>query len=417
MASIAGKNSLMPSTQSVPLPFKNLGNTCYLNSALQCVLHVDLLRSAVKDHIKSNPNCSELLTSLHRLLGLESHRPCAIGSLNAQKSPYKSLNMQKSLNMHNSMNMHNSLNVGKVSIELRVVKQAVAEINPEFAAYRQCDSHEFHTTLLLLLHNEVNRSSGGKYEEMKDIQGEDEAVAAARWKKYQKTHDDSFVYDIFSGRLKTKTVCHCGYRSLSFEPFLDIAASFPAKKCTPNLKSLIYNYVLFDYEITNKYRFNCPQCNKKTKAIRNKFIIEWPKCLVIHIKRFNESMKKNTSQLEYSEYLKLSPDEIEMYKEHMDDRSTKLSNESICPKSKQDVYLHYELIGAVLHFGAISHGHYTSYVKTGYRGPQNSVKSTSKWYYCNDEAIKLSSIKEVLSHPQEVYILLYRLHTNKLGTD
>jgi ubiquitin C-terminal hydrolase len=60
------------------------------------------------------------------------------------------------------------------------------------------------------------------------------------------------------------------------------------------------------------------------------------------------------------------------------------------------IQINYELYGIGCHFGVISMGHYTCY-----------VKNKNNWYFCNDDAIKKVTNPIQLINPN-VYCLFYR---------
>lgn len=59
----------------------------------------------------------------------------------------------------------------------------------------------------------------------------------------------------------------------------------------------------------------------------------------------------------------------------------------------------YELIGAIIHGGGISGGHYTAYIQEW---------NTGEWYLCDDSTIKKTTINDALNKIKTGYIYFYR---------
>lgn len=107
-------------------------------------------------------------------------------------------------------------------------KHQLSRVAPQFAGYAQHDAHEFLRTLLHAVHDELNIHRAAPSPPQVESKGKTpsqlfEAVYE-RWKKME----DSPVYDVFQGWLRSTLVCcDCQRESISFEPFLDLALPLP----------------------------------------------------------------------------------------------------------------------------------------------------------------------------------------------
>lgn len=124
---------------------ENLGNTCYLNSALQMIMSAeefveDIIESKIKG--AKSKNEVEVKTSLRDAL-INFFLSMKSSDTNVRSLKIKTTPPQISLNTHVS----NPVNL----------KNVVDEHTEQFKGFRQQDSHEFLSSLLDLLHEELTR--------------------------------------------------------------------------------------------------------------------------------------------------------------------------------------------------------------------------------------------------------------------
>lgn len=148
----------------------NLGNTCFMNSSLQCLLHTPSLMFAFltgeyKDDLNSdNP------------LGLGGKLASAFGGL-----------MAKVWQGHIAY------------VTPKHFKWQLGKFAPQFGGYSQQDSQELLAFLLDGLHEDLNRIKVKPYKEEKDADGRpDDEVAAEAWQNYR-ARNDSVIVDRFQG--------------------------------------------------------------------------------------------------------------------------------------------------------------------------------------------------------------------------
>lgn len=186
----------------------NLGNTCYMNSALQCVRSVEeltkyfLIDEASKELNRDNPlgNNGEVAMSYSHLLH------------DIYKDPVPS------------------------SVTPRYFKQTIGRYAPAFSGYGQQDSQEFLGFLLDGLQEDLSRIKKKPYIEKPDSTDEmvnnPEAIremAAKVW-DITKKRDDSVIADLFTGMYKSTLVCPiCAKVSITFDPFNNLTLQLPVE--------------------------------------------------------------------------------------------------------------------------------------------------------------------------------------------
>ncbi|XWS50184.1 hypothetical protein CRYUN_Cryun12cG0067200 [Craigia yunnanensis] len=178
---------------------QNLGNTCFMNSALQCLVHTPpLVEYFLKDY------SDEINTE--NPLGMHGELALAFGEL-----------------------LRKSWSSGQTAIAPRVFKGKLARFAPQFSGYNQHDSQELLAFLLDGLHEDLNRVKQKPYIEMKDSDGRpDEEVAAESWKNH-KARNDSVIVDVCQGQYKSTLVCPvCSKISITFDPFMYLSLPLPS---------------------------------------------------------------------------------------------------------------------------------------------------------------------------------------------
>uniref|UniRef100_A0A8C1J2E9 Ubiquitin carboxyl-terminal hydrolase n=1 Tax=Cyprinus carpio TaxID=7962 RepID=A0A8C1J2E9_CYPCA len=180
----------------------NLGNTCFMNSALQC--------------LSNTPPLTEYF--LEDRYEAEINRENPLGMRGEIAEAYADLVKQMWLSRSSY-------------VAPRTFKTQVGRFAPQFSGYQQQDSQELLAFLLDGLHEDLNRVKKKPYLALRDAEGRpDEIVAKEAWANHR-LRNDSVIVDIFHGLFKSTLVCpECSKVSVTFDPFCYLTLPLPMKK-------------------------------------------------------------------------------------------------------------------------------------------------------------------------------------------
>jgi len=324
----------------------NLGNTCFINSAMQVLSHTYELNNLLnKLECKINNNIeSPLLTEWIELKNIMWSENCTVSPKTFIKT-IQSVSKQKGLD--------------------------------NFIGYQQNDLPEFLLFVIdcfhMALSREVNMNISGKVVNKTDKL----AVECFKMIKNIYSNEYSEIWDLFYGIHVSQIISleDNSVLSNSPEPYFIINLPIPSNVKTPTLINCFDLY--HEGEILQD---DNAWYNEKTKQKQpvKKQISYWsfPKILVIDVKRFNSNNKKNQILIDFPL------------------TNLDLSKYMIGYKTDKCVY---DLYGICNHSGSALGGHYTSFIKN----------ANGKWYHFNDTIINEVTVLENLISPK-AYCFFYR---------
>ncbi|KAF8966337.1 hypothetical protein BDZ97DRAFT_1809088 [Flammula alnicola] len=185
----------------------NMGNTCFMNSALQCLAHTkeltDYFLSGVYEDELNRDNPLGMGGAIAEAFGALLQRIWATSGSSTSYSP-------------------------------REFKSQLQRFAPQFTGYQQHDSQELVAFLLDGLHEDLNRVLKKPYVEKPDWEGggnlELVQLAQKSWEGYM-MRNDSVIVDLFQGQYQSTLVCpECEKVSITFDPFMYLTLPLPIQK-------------------------------------------------------------------------------------------------------------------------------------------------------------------------------------------
>ncbi|XP_073317409.1 ubiquitin carboxyl-terminal hydrolase 5-like [Primulina huaijiensis] len=179
----------------------NLGNTCFMNSAIQCLVHTPEFARYFREDYHQEIN-------RQNPLGMVGELALAFGDL-----------------------LRKLWAPGRAPVAPRQFKAKLARFAPQFSGCSQHDSQELLAFLLDGLHEDLNRVKHKPYIKSKDADGRpDEEVADEYWANHI-ARNDSIIVDVCQGQFKSTLVCPvCNKVSVTFDPFMYL--SLPLQPAT-----------------------------------------------------------------------------------------------------------------------------------------------------------------------------------------
>lgn len=252
----------------------NIGNSCYLNSALQCLVNNKLFVENIKgilNHIKGR-----------------SHE-----NLNRYNLLYYILDL---------------IEVSKTRIASPVhLKQLLSRYNEMFRNNMQQDTHECLTAILDIIHEETKTLHGLAdnlfLADLQEPKSEKANKANKQLESFKNVFGYSIINHIFSGQFISTTCCtECHQENHEFDTFTTINLDIPknsGKK--PDIRDCFYKY--FVGEVIDDYVCNhCPLefdgSKHRTFAKKRLSIWKFPRILILSLKRFPKEGVRDNSIVE-----------------------------------------------------------------------------------------------------------------------
>ena len=326
----------------------NLGLTCYMNSALQNIIHCKKLIEKILLY-KSKTNTLPSLTNSFINL-------CY--SLASKK-------------ISNERNYISSYTFCLNYFSPNNFKDNFCSLHKDYKR-GQHDSIEFLRTLLDDISKEININNNiSAYKEL-TTEGKSKIEQNKEYHNFFLSRENSIIIDIFYIQMINIFTCQCGYESYSFQKLLDIPLLLTMKTIQTDLISLIKEYLK---EEAIDWSSKCEKCKKENvkhyKKIKFSMIND---IIIFSLQRFDPFYsKKSTIYVSYNEYLDLK---------------------EFCDNDLYKEKTRYRLCGTINHEGSINSGHYFAYVRIG-----------EIWYEFNDSFVKKINNMDYTS--RSVCVLFY----------
>ena len=312
--------------------FNNLGATCYMNSALQNIIHCKIFIEKIINFKNSNNSSIKSITNSF-------------------------LSLCSSLIDNKNNDTHKYLSYATYSLSSISPSNFKSNFCLKHKDYMrgQHDSIEFLRTLLDDMSKEININQNiSAYKEL-TTEGKSKDEQNKEYHNFFISRENSLIIDIFYNQIINIFTCSCKFESYSFQKLLDIPLLLPNKKFKTDLSSLIKEYFK-EEEI--EWGTKCENCQKPGlkhfKKIKFSILNE---IVIFSLQRFDPFLSmKNNLRVSFDEIIDLKDYcDIDLYKEN-----TK-----------------YRLCGTINHIGNINYGHYYTYIRID-----------DIWYEFNDSIVK-----------------------------
>ncbi|THH13632.1 hypothetical protein EW146_g6609 [Bondarzewia mesenterica] len=241
-----------PKNVTVGSGFTNVGNTCFLNSALQCLLHTPPLLRVLLGHNQSPDPCR---------VKSGFCMPCALRAV--------------------MLEAHNRNGRPFVPNQVTTKLQTIAK---HMRQGRQEDSHEF----LRYAIDALQKSCLAGYPQKLD----------------PKLAETTWVHKLFGGKLRSRVTCRdCGYNSDTFDNILDLSVDIHG---VTSLKDALRKFVAVDY-LKGSDKYKCEKCKRRVIAEKQFTVHDAPLALTVHLKRFSPLGRKMGHLIRYDERLSVAP--------------------------------------------------------------------------------------------------------------
>ncbi|GAA5928653.1 uncharacterized protein JCM15063_003931 [Sporobolomyces koalae] len=347
---------------------KNLGNTCYMNSTIQCLsAAIPFARYFTNGAYRKDIN-------EYNPLGTKGALANAVGELIralwAQEYSY----------------------LAPVTF-----REAISRVAPQFRSSDQQDAQEFLGFLLDGLHEDCNYvlkkppAIEMTPEREHDLETLPPQVMSEREWQIYKMRNDSFIVQCFQGQFRNQLRClTCHKTSTTYNTFMPLSVPIPTHRGLHRvtLMSCLEAFVK-DEILDQDDAWHCPRCKKNRKAVKKLSLSKLPPILVIHLKRFSFQgpfSNKIETQVHYPlTGLDLTPF---IPPPLMDQKSGSHGS------SRR---FEYDLFGVTNHYGNLSSGHYTAF-----------IRNRRDWYNIGDSKVSPCDPNLVQS-AKSAYILYYAL--------
>ncbi|GJJ11320.1 hypothetical protein Clacol_005552 [Clathrus columnatus] len=354
---------------------KNLGNTCYMNSTMQCLSATVPFARFFTEGLWKN----------------------AVNMLNPLGSKG---NVAKAL----AAILHELWHADLPYLVPFSFRKSLCLYAPQFGGTDQHDSQEFLSFLLDGLHEDLNRvlqkpSIEPSPEREADLETLPPQIASEQEWRIYRMRNDSIVVDYFQGQFRNRLQClTCRKTSTTYNPFMYLSLPLPTgRSATTTLYQCLDAFV--KEEILEKSdAWNCPRCKTLRKATKQLSISRLPPVLLIHLKRFSFkgpfTDKLETlvdfplKNLDLTNYV---PMPLPPSADNPRPSSASVSND---PRIQLPPYK-YDLYAVTNHYGNLTSGHYTAY-----------IASRGGWLYCDDSRVTNADSRDIVGRP--AYVLYYK---------
>ena len=329
----------------------NIGLTCYMNSVLQCLFHLEALTTIISK-MSLNEITHPISYAFQRVIEYLKESP-----------------------QQNTYSYYNSYGNRRPS-SLDLFQSAISKCSL-FRSFTPCDSKDLVIFLLENMHNELNENRNRQYKPGLIDQKNEWQTLSDVFNRFF-TENKSVFIDLFYGFTETNFLClNCGTYTYNFQifDFVDVPLlQLVNFKNSYNLRIEDYFFMSMQNKVTDPNNLMyCQSCAKETFTQSLDIFYSLPNILVISLNYGKNAMVK--ANLDFDERLDLS-------------------NYIFNPYSPKE----YSLRGVICHRGSSnSAGHYVAYCK----------HFDNKWYCFDDNNVLDASFSDCKKGGNLPYVLFF----------
>jgi len=344
----------------------NLGNSCFMNSALQCLFHIPELENYfIKPIVVNGIKYPSTYAYQHKYFPKPRSNVLAQFGNEFQK-------------------LFEALNDSRDNRSIRPIsfRRTLSVFKPGYGTAQQQDAHECLVLILDKLHESIKmKVSINISGEAHNILEERKKYAYNQYKSYIEYSGYSEMNKLFYGQFEGTVVCkQCLTPSFNYDPYSSLEIEIP------NTGSTLYDCLddyCFNELLSGEEQYKCDKCNIKVDATKELKIWTLPRVLIIQLKRFNTRLRKNNRHIS-------CPMKLNMTK-YVTHPAAKDLNGNIGLQL-------YDLVGVIEHSGTLTGGHYISKCK---------VDGGVGWKLFNDASVSTIPESEVIT--TNSYVLVYKM--------
>ncbi|MBA0826204.1 hypothetical protein Goarm_011080 [Gossypium armourianum] len=361
----------------------NLGNSCFMNSILQALLHTPPLRNYFLGDRHNRYYCQQKNGAIN---GTKNSRLCLACDMDAlfsavfsgDRTPYSPAKFLYSWWQHAA----------------------------NLASYEQQDAHEFFISMLEGIHEKVEKDK--------------------RKSQSPGSGDCCIAHRVFSGILRSDVMCMvCGFTSTTYDPCVDISLDLepnqggsgksssakslnsfnveadcmrPNQNCgISTLKGCLERFTRAE-KLGSDQKLFCQKCQVRQESLKQMSIRKLPLVSCFHVKRFEHSSIRKMSR-KVDRYLQF-PFSLDMAPYLSSSILRSRFGNRIFPfdgdeqDASNDLSTEFELFAVVTHSGRLDAGHYVTYLRL-----------SNQWYKCDDAWI--TQVNESIVRAAQGYMMFY----------
>lgn len=401
---------------------KNLGNTCYLNSTLQCLNNIPFFNIFMCQGGFA-PSLDNYLYK--RVIEEIEKQEKEKENIDNKISTTGTLYMDKDILNHKKeqlekqsicINLSNVLRVLWQKNKLIVPKsfrESIKKFGELFEKNDQNDSHEFVLKIFNAIHDEtvhsdpiVAKNTANKFQQCKTLFGDNIPFKSCYdeiceyWTNYQ-GKNISIITELFTMITSTIIKCHnCNRYKIRYETENYLTLQFPEQADPIDLSELLKNWSAKEY-LNGDNKYDCTPCKSLQNAEKFNNVILPPKTLVIQLGRFQfgEDDKGNLVKNKIKTKINFPIRGLKLNDTYFSNYNMSFVHNDTPSVVNRDVY---DLCGVIEHQGStLNCGHYVCYCKNFENG---------KWYKFNDNHIHHIRDEDLATINNEgSYVLFYAL--------